>query len=115
MPISAAIGKWHLSDPFHDYTHPLQCGFDDFLGTLWNLAPPPMDGPEYWDWRKYDGINPPVQQTEYATEVVTDDAIDRIDLLNQETEPWFLYVSYHAAHTPYHCAPGHGGSPMLLT
>jgi arylsulfatase A-like enzyme len=110
MPISAAIGKWHLSDPFQTQTHPLECGFDDFLGTLWNLGPPPMDGPSYVDWRKYDAIDPPVQQTEYATVVTTDDAIARLDLLNQEVEPWFLYVSYQAAHNPFHCAPDPPGS-----
>jgi arylsulfatase A-like enzyme len=107
-PVSAAIGKWHLSDTFQPWTHPLECGFDDFLGTMWNLAPPPKDGPDYWDWRRYDAINPPVQQTQYATEVVTDDAIARLALLEQEADPWFLYVGYHAAHTPYHCAPGGG-------
>jgi len=110
MPISAAVGKWHLSDPFNTYSHPLECGFDDFLGSMWNLGPPPFDGPAYDDWRKYDAINPPVQETAYATEVTTDDAINRIALLNQETAPWFLYVSYHGAHNPFHCAPGHSGS-----
>ncbi len=110
MPLSAAIGKWHLSDPFQNYTHPLQCGFDDFLGTMWNLGPPPMDGPSYVDWRRYDAISPPVQQTGYATEVTTDDAITRLDQLNQETTPWLLYVAYHAVHNPFHCPPGPAGS-----
>jgi len=110
MPVSAAIGKWHLGDPFQNYTHPLQCGFDDFLGTMWNLGPPPHDGPDYDDWRRYDAIHPPVQQTGYATEVTTDDAIQRLGLLNQEPQPWLLYVAYHAAHNPFHCAPGHAGS-----
>jgi len=110
LPVSSAVGKWHLSDPYHDHTHPLQCGFDDFLGTLWNLAPPPMDGPEYWDWRKYDALGPPVHQTEYATEVTTDDALARLGQLNQEAQPWLLYVAYHAAHTPFHCPPGGAGS-----
>jgi arylsulfatase A-like enzyme len=111
VPVSAAVGKWHLSDPFQTYAHPLECGFDDFLGTMWNLGPPPMDGPSYGDWRKYDAINPPVQQTDYATEETTDDAIARLDRLNQEeSEPWLLYVAYHAAHNPFHCAPGHPGS-----
>jgi arylsulfatase A-like enzyme len=110
VPISAAIGKWHLSDAFHGYDHPLLCGFDDFLGTMWNLGRPPNDGPNFSDWRRYDGINPPVQQTGYATEVTTDDAIARLGVLKQEREPWLLYVAYHTAHTPLHCPPNKMGS-----
>lgn len=105
VPLSAAVGKWHTADIPLSWTHPLDCGFDSFAGTMWNLNPPPSDGPNYFDWRRYDGLNPPVQTFEYATKVTTDDALEQLATLNQARAPWVLYVAYHAIHVPFHCPP----------
>lgn len=103
VPLNGAFGKWHLADVVQGWSHPLDCGFFPFLGTMWNLNPPPEDGPTYFDWRKYDGLNAPVQQMTYATTETTDDAIAWLNQLNTAAGPWFLYVSYHAPHAPRHC------------
>lgn len=86
---TAAFGKWHLSSSERD--HPNLAGFEHFAGTLGNL-----NGSAYRDWpRVVDGVE--ATCTDYATTVVTDDAI--------ASQATFEYVAYHAAHTPFHDPP----------
>ena len=42
------------------------------------------------------------RQTDYTTEVLTDLAIDWVD---NQTQPWFLWLAYNAPHTPFHIPP----------
>lgn len=92
---TAAVGKWHLgTDRAH---HPLSRGFDEFWGFLsgsrsYRLGPaaganqPILSGFE------------PVDESGYLTDRITDVAIDFIE--RKAGEPYFLYVSYSAVHTP---------------
>ena len=105
VPFASAVGKWHLAEASQGWEHPLQSGFETFAGTLWNLNPWPEDGPTYLNWRRYDGISPPVRTYEYATKVTTDDALTQLATLNTVSSPWLMYVSYSAIHVPFHCPP----------
>jgi arylsulfatase A-like enzyme len=93
---NAALGKWHLAGPQVDHflTHPNRSGFDHFAGTWGNAIY--RAGYGYLRWMKnVDGVR---TETEgYLTTAVVDDALEQIALL---PEPWFLYVAFHAAHTP---------------
>ncbi|MCP4246622.1 MAG: sulfatase-like hydrolase/transferase, partial [bacterium] len=102
----AAVGKWHLADEDQKPDHPCDLGFEDFLGTYYNLGTPPGDGPGYYDWQRWSCDSPTAEpQTQYATAVTTDDAIAFMNTMeaNAGASPWLLYVSYHAAHGPFHC------------
>jgi arylsulfatase A-like enzyme len=103
LPLDCAVGKWHLADNSMSSRHPLDSGFSVFDGTMWNLSSPPGDGPKFDDWRKYDGLAAPVQQTGYATTTTFDDAILHLNELETQNDPWFLYVATHTAHVPMHC------------
>ena len=103
IPLNGFFGKWHLAGADQVPTHPLDSGFFPFAGTMWNVGPPPQDGPHYYDWQKYDGTGPSVQTFEYVTTNTTNDAAAWIDQLNASAGRWFVLVSYHASHSPYHC------------
>lgn len=91
---SRYVGKWHLSGSLGNL-HPNQSGYSDFVGTLRGGIP------DYFAWDKVtNGQSEPV--TTYATIETTDDAITS---LQDATPPFFLQVSYHAPHTPWHAPP----------
>jgi arylsulfatase A-like enzyme len=112
-------GKWHLGTP-----DPTQHGFGEFYRTL-------VSAKRFFDQnhlirmpngrkaRRYaDGEF-------YATDAVTDHALDFLKLARQTPEkPWFLYLAYNAPHFPLHAPPGeiakykdryHGGWDKLRT
>lgn len=95
---SWALGKWHLSQ--HSDGARTEGGFAHFAGTLFNLGPES----EYRRWVKVvDGESVAVRDR-YAT---TDTADDTLAALQTLARPFFLYVAFHAAHTPYHRPPAH--------
>ncbi len=93
---NTALGKWHLAGPEADdyLTHANRSGFDRFAGTWGN--PIYRAGYGYVKWDKLvDGVE---HETEgYLTTDLVDEALLHIASL---PEPWFLYVAFHAAHTP---------------
>jgi len=100
-------GKWHVA---HDkqpdgpkYNWPLQRGFDRFYGTI-------LGAGSYYDpgtlTRGNTMITPendPEYQPEkyYYTDAISDNAVKYIDEHNGD-DPFFMYVSYTAAHWPMH-------------
>lgn len=105
-------GKWHVARNLKDidslkYNWPLQRGFDKFYGTIigagslwdpWTLTRgnefiSPFADPEYQPEEKW-----------YYTDAISDNAVKYIDEHHQETagQPFFMYVSYTAAHWPLH-------------
>lgn len=90
-----ACGKWHVNDP-----GPIARGFDEFYGFThgyavdsWNPAMMirlPKGRPQ----RTY------AEQPYYATDAITDHALDFLELARQRRHPWLLYVAYQAAHFP---------------
>lgn len=89
---SAMIGKWHLGG---GRTGPNDFGVDHFAGIIGGGVS------DYYDWTlNVNGSNTNV--TEYVTSELTDQAIDWVSM---QTQPWFLWLSYNAPHTPFHAPP----------
>ena len=108
-------GKWHVCRSIYQggprYNWPLQRGFDRFYGTLLgagsfydpatlvrdNTHISPFADPEYRP------------ETYYYTDAISDHATRFIAQHGQTTgdadRPFFLYVSYTAAHWPMHALP----------
>lgn len=88
----ALIGKWHLGS---NSSHPNAMGVDYYAGVISGSVP------DYYNWRFNDnGSNSMIQ--DYTTSKFTDLAIDWID---QQDQPWFLWLAYNAPHTPFHLPP----------
>jgi arylsulfatase B len=94
----SAIGKWHLGSVNNGAElHPNLSGFPYFAGILGNFSL----GSDYYNWNKVVNGVASVSTT-YATTEQVDDAIARIGAM---PEPWFLYLSFSAAHVPFHAPP----------
>jgi len=89
---SAVIGKWHLSK---DANHPNNIGLNYYAGSIGGGLK------NYWDWDLViNGEKTP--STYYNTSKYTDLAIDWV---NNQSDPWFLWLAYNAPHTPFHLPP----------
>ena len=88
------VGKWHLAKQ-NDFDHPGEHGIHDFMGLL-NAG---VD--DYYSWTKFEDGNVQTCNT-YATEYFTDYAIDWI---NQQEDPWFMWLAHVSPHTPLHVPP----------
>jgi len=94
---TALIGKWHLGLTAPD--RPNDRGFDHFAGYLGDM----MD--DYYDHRRH-GINymrlneEEIDPKGHATELFTEWACEYIASRKQATDPFFLFLSYNAPHTP---------------
>lgn len=93
-------GKWHLGTP-----DPTQHGFEEFYGTL-------VSAKRFFDAEHL--IRLPADRTArqyppgqfYATDAVTDHALDFLEIARKTpTQPWFLYLAYHAPHFPLQAPP----------
>ncbi len=91
---SALMGKWHLGTDMGPNT-PTAEGFDVFTGTIGGSVQ------NYSQWIKIEnGI------ASQSTAYVTTDTIDEsLTFISQTTSPWFVQVSLHVPHTPYHAPP----------
>ena len=90
----AVFGKWHISSP-HNPEHPTQHGIDHYEGFL------AASVDDYYNWEKVtNGVSS--TETEYVTKYLTDGAINWID---QQDDPWFLWLAHAAPHGPYHVPP----------
>ncbi|TYA92145.1 sulfatase-like hydrolase/transferase [Seonamhaeicola marinus] len=118
---TAAIGKWHLGHENGSY-QPLDRGFDYFFGMLGG-------GKNYFEsiyedayYNRLGGSNPVTNEyqdplwrnrgyvaenefsdtgeEDYLTDVLTDEAISYIAANAPSSDPFFLYLSYNAPHTP---------------
>lgn len=110
------IGKWHLGET-PEY-HPNNRGFDYFYGFLGG-------GHEYFtdSWISKSSFNPSTYSAGnyngeyksplmlnneyvdtakglYCTDVLTDAAVNFLDVASKDNKPFFLYMSYNAPHTP---------------
>ncbi|MFK7832266.1 MAG: sulfatase-like hydrolase/transferase [Winogradskyella sp.] len=89
----AVVGKWHIGN--NDVNHPNSIGVDYYAGNLSGGLP------SYTNWSLIEN-GETTTSAEYATTKYTDLAIDWI---NDQTQPWFLWLAYNAAHTPFHLPP----------
>ena len=102
---TALFGKWHLGNGrgANVATLPTDQGFDFFSGHInGNIG-------DYFAWPKATLTAPnqvladnEITETQYATEVNTQEAISWI---NATTAPWLAIVAYAAPHSPFHVPP----------
>tara|TARA_B110000211_G_C14042239_1_gene537275 strand:+ start:115 stop:1698 length:1584 start_codon:yes stop_codon:yes gene_type:complete len=90
----AVIGKWHISNPINGL-HPIWHGVDHYMGILTGSVM------SYDSWDKTEN-NVTTNSTNYITSYLTDDAISWID---NQNNPWFLWLAHVAPHTPIHIPP----------
>lgn len=94
---TAMAGKWHLGNK----SNPIHRGFQEYYGLLGGFN-------SFWNPNVYARLpkdRTPRQYEEgtfYATNVITDYAIDFIGQARQEKKPLFLYLAYNAPHFPLH-------------
>ncbi|WP_282042046.1 sulfatase-like hydrolase/transferase [Winogradskyella flava] len=88
----AVIGKWHLSN---NVNHPTNMGVGYYAGLLNGGVQ------SYTNWNLTEnGVT--TNSNEYTTTKFTNLAIDWI---NEQNQPWFLWLAYNAPHTPFHLPP----------
>lgn len=89
-------GKWHIAPGL-----PTERGFDEFYGLTGGFT-------SFWDRTRYTRLPEGRPQREYkegdfyVTRVITDYAIDFMDIAVQKKNPFFLYLAYNAPHFPLH-------------
>jgi len=91
---TAVIGKWHISMPTN-VLHPIWHGADHYMGMLEGSVM------SYDNWNKTEN-NITTNSTDYITSYLTDDAISWID---NQNNPWFLWLAHVVPHTPLHIPP----------
>lgn len=98
---TAMVGKWHVGDN----VSPIVRGFDDFFGWTRGYA---VDS---WEPQMMLRLPNGAPQRTYqpgrffATDALTDHALDFLAALRNGTNPWFLYVAYQAPHFPVQSRP----------
>lgn len=93
---NAVIGKWHISQPVN-VNHPFEHGADHFEGVIDGVID------DYYNWEKVEN-GEYIQIEEYVTTHLTDAAIEWVA---DQNEPWFLWLSHIAPHSPFHVPPNH--------
>jgi arylsulfatase A-like enzyme len=95
--VTGAIGKWHLGEAAA--YHPLEHGFDSFFGFLWGASGYFPDGRQQPILRDREVQDP----QPYLTDAFGAEACRFIRA--HRDEPFFLYLSFNAVHTPMHAKP----------
>ncbi|MFC2175822.1 arylsulfatase [Bacteroidota bacterium] len=98
-------GKWHVTPLEPSKTNPskhnwpLQRGFDKFFGTIHGAG-------SFYDPNSLTRDNEFIAPSEdfYYTDAISDNAVKFIEDHNSD-KPFFLYLSYTAAHWPMHAKP----------
>jgi len=96
---SAHLGKWHLSNAETGGNDgPGLAGVEYFAGCISGGFVPPYN---FYNWPKViNGVSS--VSTTYATTDTVDEAVNWI---GSHSGPWFVTVSFNAAHAPYHEPP----------
>ncbi len=104
-----AVGKWHLNGDRQVDAHPNALGFTHYRGDLGGAPGLRTGFANYFDWdRTVDGLT--TRDLRYITTVMTEDALA---LMDGAAQPWFGYVSFNDAHTPWHDPPYCGPADCL--
>jgi arylsulfatase A-like enzyme len=90
----ALIGKWHLTMPL-EAEDPLLFGPDIYDGFLRGGVD------DYFAWSRVQNGTEALSN-EYITTTLTNSALNWID---EQTQPWFLWLAHAAPHSPYHVPP----------
>lgn len=102
---TVCIGKWHLGN--RTMYHPNNRGFDEFWGFLEGARSyfpnETVDDPE--NYRAILHNRTQVDFDGYLTDVFTDKALAYME--STPDQPWFIYLSYNAVHTPMEAKQEH--------
>lgn len=92
---SLMVGKWHLGMNVPG-SHPLDAGFDEWLGIPRNYDP------KGWGDNNTLYHNKEVLQENVACEMLTSAYTDKVVsfIEEQKEKPFFIYVSHHIVHSP---------------
>jgi arylsulfatase A-like enzyme len=100
------FGKWHLSGTNGNGSsahaaHVRDTGVPNFWGFFGGGIS------NYFSWTAYDINGTAASGTTYATTATTNEASDfiRQHQATRPDDPWFVYLPYNAAHSPYHVPP----------
>lgn len=96
-------GKWHLGGtvvrrPGEQKKWPVQRGFSNFFGFLGGQLPHFNGNAYYQENERIPAAA--IGKDFYSSDVITSRAIAAIDKSNLEEDPFFLYLSYLAPHSP---------------
>ena len=91
--VCGIVGKWHLGEAPN--LRPTQRGFDEFFGFLSCCS-------KYFNASVLRNGTPLVEP-DYLTDAFTREAVSFIN--RHATEPFFLFLTYNAPHTPYNVPP----------
>lgn len=92
------VGKWHLGEA----TKPTDRGFDEFFGMLGGFNSFWHESPFYTRWPKGRPKREYAPGAFYSTDAFGDYALDFLEQGRQAGKPWFMYLSFNAAHFPIH-------------
>ena len=103
-------GKWHLSGKgYHNGTGPADRGFDQSFTLLESGANHFTYGPYYpggvTTFIENGKIVPKPNTTKFSNEFYTDKIIDYIKTSQSDDKPFFAYLSFQVAHTPFQSPP----------
>lgn len=91
---TAVVGKWHLAGSNSNF-NPETLGIDYYAGMISGTAN------SYYSWNfTEDGTT--TTETQYISEKFTDLGINWVQ---QQEQPWFLWLAYTAPHSPFHLPP----------
>ena len=93
------VGKWHLGERENAETFPTRQGFDINIGGTTKGNPPSGYFPEGGSFLLPE-LESGYSQDDYLTDVLTDKAVAEIRNAVDAEEPFFLYLSHYAVHTP---------------
>ena len=99
---TALCGKWHVGDRIA----PTARGLDEFYGFQRGY------GVDSWDGRMMIRLPADRPRREYAegaffaTDAITDHALDFLRMFREQDRPWFLYLAYQTPHFPLHTRAG---------
>ena len=93
-------GKWHLgSSPDHGPNHfGFESSYGSLAGAIGMYDHRYRKGKFAETWHRNHQIIPGYENGRHATDLVTDDAVRFIE--EDREQPFFLYLAYHAPHTP---------------
>lgn len=90
------VGKWHLGSTVK--FNPINRGFDEYFGFLGGAN-------SYISGENIVRGTKPVQEHEYLTDAFAREAVAYVD--KNKKDPFFLYLTFNAVHTPLHESPKH--------
>lgn len=93
---TAFVGKWHIG---HEPFYPVKQGFDEQHGVTNDGSPSRGYYPPYFKKNPL-GTYQNGPEGRYLTDLITDDALEVIERLNKNEDPFFLNLWYYGVHKP---------------